>query len=227
MQIVSTRRTVASEGSKITKKALLLAAVAAASVTGLGTAVRGSNTFVNTGNPANLLNTAAAWNDITSSVAGPPGQFDFAQWSAASGITAPTIFTLGNTNTSSWFGIIVSDVGGNVTVSNDSGILTLGAQGIDMSAASNGNNNFSFLDTISFSASQSFNVAANRNLTCWVLSPPMAIPSHSLVQVISLQQARFKRDQVAQVGSLKALPARLSSPPPTHTAALILSIRVP
>jgi autotransporter-associated beta strand protein len=85
-------------------------------------------------NNASDLNTAPSW--VNAAV---PGTGDVAVWDAT--VTAPNSALLGGDT--GWMGILVSDVGGarngtnNITIANAGSVntLTLGASGIDMSAA--------------------------------------------------------------------------------------------
>jgi autotransporter-associated beta strand protein len=128
------------------------AAVAAALLTGVGvSALSADAAVVLKANNADNLNLGSSW--VGGAV---PGSGDVAAWDGT--VTAANATALGGDL--SWQGIQIANPGGAVTVSSGN-VLTLGASGIDMSAATQ---NLTLNDDVTLGAAQTWAVAVGRTL---------------------------------------------------------------
>ncbi len=106
-----------------------------------------------------LLNDPTAWNGGLA-----PGSSDIAQFDTqgTGAYSATNVWVLG-ANTS-WAGIQVLSPTNSLTITNDGSALTLGANGIDLSA---GSNSFTFYPGIAVTTPQVWNVTNTRTLTVY------------------------------------------------------------
>ena len=159
MRIQSAFGTGSSRKIRQVTKALAFAAIAAS----LGSGISAwADTYGNNGGTS--LSLPASWIDETN----PgntgilvPGAADIAAFDSNAHLTVATTFTL-NAPTS-WLGILVQAPGAAVTIDNGANPLTLGASGIDMSAATA---NLTLApNALTLSAAQTWNVVTGQTLT--------------------------------------------------------------
>ena len=110
-----------------------------------GTVVKANNLLT--------LTTSGSW---TNNVV--PGSGDIAQWDNT--VTAANATTLGTST--NWAGIKIVNPGGLIAINNDGSTLTLGASGVDLSAATQ---NLVLNCPLALAANQSWNIAGGRALT--------------------------------------------------------------
>jgi fibronectin-binding autotransporter adhesin len=145
-----------------------IAALSAATGLVAWAAVSRADTYGNaysTDGSITTLNTAGAWTDETSPATDspPPGASDIAQFDSLTGLSAPTTFSLGGAT--SWLGLSLTTPGAAVVIGNagdSTNTLTLGADGIDMSSASQ---SLTIADPLLLGQNLSFNVDSGQSLT--------------------------------------------------------------
>ena len=158
--VIATGSVVGSSKKNSTRAGALALAVMAASF-GASVAAH-ADTYGNNG--GTTLNLAGSWIDETTGnapAANPPGALDIAQFDSHSALTAATLFQLGAPTT--WLGLVVQNPGADITIDSGSNALTLGASGVDMSAATQ--NVTISASTVTLGAAQSWNVTTGRSLT--------------------------------------------------------------
>ncbi len=121
-----------------------------------------ADTYANNG--GNNLTLSSSWIDLTNpgnTGVAAPGAADIASFDSNANLAAATIYTLGSPTT--WGGILVQNPGNAVTIDFGQNPLTLGASGIDMSAAAQ---NLTLAPTVlTIGAAQNWNVVTGRTLT--------------------------------------------------------------
>ncbi len=128
-----------------------------------------ADTYANNGGTS--LNAPGSWIDLTTpgnTGIGVPGATDIASFDSNDANAAPTTYNLGAPT--SWLGLLVSNPAAAVTIDTGANPLTLGASGIDMSAATQ--NVTLSPQSVNVLTSQTWNVAASRTLT---VNSPVAI----------------------------------------------------